>query len=119
MGSEIVIRDAIGSETDLVLRQVLQDVLGLDAQRVAAFDADTGLFGELPELDSMAVAGLLTEIEDRLDIVIEDDEVDGEMLETYGALLDFCADKLAENAPDTETTDTAPDTAPHTSEDAA
>ena len=77
------------SETDMILRQVLQDVLGLAPSRTAAFDADTGLFGHLPELDSMAVAGLLTEIEDRLDIVIEDDEVDGEMLETYGALLAF------------------------------
>ena len=75
--------------TDRVLRAVLRDVLGLSAERVAGFSADTGLFGHLPELDSMAVAGLLTEIEDRLDIVVEDDEVDGEMLETYGALLDF------------------------------
>ncbi len=77
------------SGTDAILRQVLQDVLGLPPARTAAFTADTGLFGHLPELDSMAVAGLLTEIEDRLDIVIEDDEVDGDMLETYGALLDF------------------------------
>ena len=77
------------SETDRVLRQVLQDVLGLAPERTAAFTAGTGLFGHLPELDSMAVAGLLTEIEDRLGIVIEDDEVDGEMLETYGALLSF------------------------------
>ena len=76
-------------ETDLVLRQVLADVLGLDAERVAAFDADTGLFGHLPELDSMAVAGLLTEVEDRLDIVIEDYEVDGEMMETFGNLRAF------------------------------
>jgi acyl carrier protein len=76
-------------ETDPILRQVLQDVLGLSPARTADFTADTGLFGHLPELDSMAVAGLLTEIEDRLDIVIEDDEVDGEMLETYGALLGF------------------------------
>jgi acyl carrier protein len=77
------------SESDRILRQVLQDVLGLAPARTAAFDAGTGLFGHLPELDSMAVAGLLTEIEDRLGIVIEDDEVDGEMLETYGALLSF------------------------------
>ena len=76
-------------ETDLVLRQVLADVLGLNAERVAAFDADTGLFGHLPELDSMAVAGLLTEVEDRLDIVIEDYEVDGEMMETFGNLRAF------------------------------
>jgi acyl carrier protein len=81
------------ADTDGVLRQVLQDVLGLAPERTAAFTADTGLFGHLPELDSMAVAGLLTEIEDRLDIVIEDDEVDGEMLETYGALFGFVAAK--------------------------
>ena len=82
------------AETDRILRQVLQDVLGLAPARAAALSADTGLFGHLPELDSMAVAGLLTEIEDRLDIVIEDDEVDGEMLETYGALLGFVTAKL-------------------------
>lgn len=74
---------------DQALRAVLVDVLGLDAARVAEFDRDTGLFGHLPELDSMAVATLLTEIEDRLHLTIEDDEVEGEMLETYGALLAF------------------------------
>ena len=82
------------SETDRTLRQVLQDVLGLAPARTAAFGADTGLFGHLPELDSMAVAGLLTEIEDRLGIVIEDDEVDGEMLESFGALADFVRGKV-------------------------
>ena len=80
---------AITADTDTVLRDILRDVLGLSARRVASFDADTGLFGHLPELDSMAVAGLLTEIEDRMDIVIDDEEVDGDMLESYGALLDF------------------------------
>lgn len=78
---------------DETLRAVLRDVLGLSEERVAAFDETTPLFGALPELDSMAVAGVLTEIEDRLGILIEDDEVDGEMLETYGALLRFCAAK--------------------------
>jgi acyl carrier protein len=81
--------NATTPDADRVLRQVLQDVLGLPPDRVGAFTRETGLFGHLPELDSMAVAGLLTEIEDRLDIVIEDDEVDGEMLESYGALLAF------------------------------
>ena len=83
--------------SDLVLREVLRDVLGLAPARVAAFTAETGLFGHLPELDSMAVAGLLTEVEDRLGIVIEDDEVDGEMLGTYGALLGFVRAKLGED----------------------
>ncbi|HJO67988.1 MAG TPA: acyl carrier protein [Sphingomonas sanguinis] len=71
------------------VRGVLADVLGLSAERVESFDADTPLFGALPELDSMAVAGVLTELEDRLGILIEDDEVDGEMLETFGQLVAF------------------------------
>ena len=80
-------------QTDAVLRQVLQDVLGLPRERIVAFAADTGLFGHLPELDSMAVAGLLTEMEDRLAILIDDDDINGEMLETYGALLAFAQSK--------------------------
>lgn len=73
-------------DTDRALRAVLADVLGLSQERVATFDADTGLFGHLPELDSMAVAGLLAEIEDRLGVVFEDDDLDGDMFETFGAL---------------------------------
>jgi len=83
------------SEADIVLREILCDVLGLDEEQVDEFTPETGLFGHVPELDSMAVAGLLTEIEDRLGFVIEDDEVDGEMLETYGALLAFAERKRA------------------------
>ena len=81
------------SEIETTVRAVLVDVLALDPTRVAAFHADTPLFGALPELDSMAVAGVLTELEDRLGIVIEDDEVDGEMLETFGALVTFAVGK--------------------------
>jgi acyl carrier protein len=84
------------TDTDSSLRRILTDVLGLKPGQADAFDADTGLFGHLPELDSMAVASLFTEMEDRLDIVIEDDEVDGELLQTYGALLDFAEAKRAD-----------------------
>ena len=63
---------------------------------MADFTADTGLFGDLPELDSMAVAGLLTEMEDRLDIVIDEDEIDGDIFETYGSLLAFTRAKQAD-----------------------
>lgn len=84
---------AMHSETDRLLRRILTDVLGLKPGQADDFDADTGLFGHLPELDSMAVAGLLTEMEDRLDIIIEDDEIDGELLETYGSLLAFAEAK--------------------------
>lgn len=75
--------------TEDQLRRVLSDVLGLKPGQADAFDADTGLFGHLPELDSMAVAGLLTELEDRFAIVIDEDEVDGDLFETFGSLLSF------------------------------
>ncbi|WP_375394636.1 acyl carrier protein [uncultured Sphingomonas sp.] len=78
---------------DETVRAVLADILGLSPERVAAFRPETPLFGALPELDSMAVAGVLTELEDRLGIVIDDDEVDGEMLETFGALTEFAASR--------------------------
>jgi acyl carrier protein len=83
------------NDTDAQLRAILSDVLGLEPARVERFDASTGLFGHIPELDSMAVAGLLTEMEDRLGFVIDDEEVDADLLETYGALLAFAEAKRA------------------------
>jgi acyl carrier protein len=74
---------------EATLRAVLSDVLGLAPARVAGFEANTALFGALPEFDSMAVAGLLTELEERLGILIEDHEIDADLLETFGSLLAF------------------------------
>jgi len=75
------------------VRSILSDILGLSQAQVAAMDNDTELFGALPELDSMAVAGLLTEMEDRLDIMIDDDDVDGELFATFGNLVAFARAK--------------------------
>jgi acyl carrier protein len=80
-------------DVDRTLRAVLVDILGLPEARVAAFAEETPLFGALPEFDSMAVAGLLTELEERLGILIEDHEIDADMLETYGSLLTFARAK--------------------------
>ena len=80
-------------EVDGTLRATLADVLGLDREQVAAFTEATPLLGALPEFDSMAVAGLLTELEERLGIFIEDHEVDADLLETYGNLLTFAKAK--------------------------
>jgi acyl carrier protein len=80
-------------EVEATLRAVLADVLGLDSARVAQFREETPLFGALPEFDSMAVAGLLTELEERLGILIEDHEVDADMMESFGALLTFARNK--------------------------
>lgn len=81
-------------DVDAMMRAVLRDVLSLPQAQVDSFHADTPLFGALPELDSMAVAGLLTEIEDRFDILIEDDDIDGDTFETFGSLAAFARAKL-------------------------
>lgn len=77
------------------VRALLADVLALRPATARALRADTPLFGALPELDSMAVASVLTELEDRMHIVIDDDEVDGELFATFGALVAFVAAKKA------------------------
>ncbi len=76
-------------------RTLLSDILGLSAEQVAAMNDDTELFGALPELDSMAVAGLLTEMEDRFDIIVDDEDVDGELFATFGNLVRFVQSKVA------------------------
>ena len=77
------------SEVEATLRALLRDTLGLPAARIAAFDDATELFGALPEFDSMAVATLLTGIEERFAILIEDDDVEAEDFATFGTLLAF------------------------------
>lgn len=83
-------------DTDMRLRRILTDVLLVDTKVVAALEPGSGLFGALPEIDSMAVAHLFTAIEDVFTITVDDDDVDGEMLETYGGLLAFVERKVAE-----------------------
>lgn len=81
---------------DQELRALLRDTLGLSQDRVDAFADDTPLFGALPELDSMAVAGVLTEMEDRFGILIDDEDIDGDTFETFGSLLAFARSKVGE-----------------------
>jgi len=63
--------------------------------RSSCFQADTRLLGALPELDSMAVLGIITSIEDRFGLRIHDDEIDGAVFATLGTLVDFVRAKLA------------------------
>ncbi|WP_313807688.1 acyl carrier protein [Sphingobium sp.] len=81
-------------DIETLMRALLRDVLALSQDRVDAFEADSPLFGALPELDSMAVAGLLTEMEDRFGILIEDDDIDGDTFETFGTLVAFARTKI-------------------------
>ena len=81
-------------EVEATVRSLLVDVLGLARKQVARFDDETELFGALPEFDSMAVATLLTELEERLGILIEDDDVEAEDLMTFGRLVSL-AERLS------------------------
>jgi acyl carrier protein len=77
------------------MRRILVEVLGVSSSTAASLKATSPLFGALPEIDSMAVAGLLTEMEDRFGIVIDDDEVDADLFATFGNLVDFVTRKAA------------------------
>ncbi len=82
------------SKVETTLRALLAEVLGLPRKRIDAFDADTELFGALPEFDSLAVATLLTGMEEKLHILIEDDDVEAEDFMTFGRLLAFATRKV-------------------------
>lgn len=72
---------------------LLESVLGINGRLTHAAD-DTPLLGAIPELDSMAVAAVLTALEERFDFLIEDDEIDGSAFATLGSLVDFVQAKL-------------------------
>lgn len=75
------------------LLSVLDEVLSLGG-RAASFDHDTRLLGAIPELDSMAVVTLITTLEERFGITVDDDDIDGETFATVGALAQFVSGKL-------------------------
>lgn len=70
-----------------VLR-LIDEVLSLNG-RAAAFNRGTALLGAIPELDSMAVVSLITAMESRFGITIDDDDIDGQTFATVGSLVDF------------------------------
>lgn len=76
---------------------VLDEVLTLEG-RGADFERNTPLLGALPELDSMAVLGLITTLEERFGFTIHDDEMEGAIFATLGSLTDFVSAKLAASA---------------------
>jgi acyl carrier protein len=81
-------------EVNSGVRDVLRESLEL-GDRVDEFDASTPLFESLVELDSMAIVTVMLGLEERFDIVIEDDEVGAETFETLGSLTRFIEEKLA------------------------
>jgi acyl carrier protein len=75
------------------VRSVLADTLQLGA-RAQALTADSALLGSLPELDSMAVVAVITALEERFGIVVDDDEITADTFATLGTLTAFVTDKV-------------------------
>jgi acyl carrier protein len=84
-------------EMSLVIQDVKQ-VVGATLQlgpRVESMNASTPLLGAIPELDSMAVVSLITALEERFSISVDDDEITADVFETVGTLTDFVEKKLS------------------------
>jgi acyl carrier protein len=64
--------------------------------RAAGWQRNAPLLGALPELDSMAVLGIITTLEEHFAFIIHDDELDSSVFATLGSLTDFVTAKLAE-----------------------
>jgi acyl carrier protein len=80
--------------TLLEVRGLLARVLQL-GPKAAELGRQTGLLGNIPEVDSMAVVQVLTAIEEHFGVVVDDDEVSGDTFATLGSLADFVESKLA------------------------
>jgi acyl carrier protein len=74
------------------VRAALIDTLQLGA-RGGSLTAESPLLGVLPELDSMAVVTLITALEERFGIVVEDDEISADTFATLGSLTAFVESK--------------------------
>lgn len=75
------------------LRAILGQALSLGT-RADQLAPASRLFGAIPELDSMAVMNVLTALEDRFGITVEDDDIDAQTFETVGSLVAFVESKL-------------------------
>ena len=73
---------------------ILERVLGRGTSAVE-MGPDTPLLGSVPELDSMAVATLITSLEEHFGLMVADDEIDGSTFATVGTLVEFVGSKLA------------------------
>lgn len=75
------------------LIKLLDETLVLEG-RGLGLTAASPLAGSIPELDSMGVMAVVNAAEDRYGIVIEDEEIDGEVFATVGSLMRFLQGKI-------------------------
>ncbi len=75
------------------IKTMLADVLSLGARK-SQLNESTPLLGSIPELDSMAVVNVITAMEERFGITVDDDEISADTFATLGSLVGFVKGKL-------------------------
>lgn len=76
-----------------LVKSLLADTLNL-GERINNLRPDSALLGSIPELDSMAVIHIISGLEERFGIVIDDDEISASIFDTVGSLAAFIDQKL-------------------------
>jgi acyl carrier protein len=77
------------------VKQIVVNTLNL-GNRAGELTLSSPLLGAIPELDSMAVVGIITALEEQFGFTVDDDEISAESFETLGSLTAFVERKLDE-----------------------
>ncbi|MES2298291.1 MAG: phosphopantetheine-binding protein [Pseudomonadota bacterium] len=68
------------------IKLILGDTLGIQTRQL---HSSSPLLGSVPELDSMAVLGVIAALEEQFDIAVDDDEINARHFATIGSLAAF------------------------------
>jgi len=80
------------------VKSLIGETLGIEDRRLDSMDESTRLLGSIPELDSLAVAELLTAIEARFSFEMDYADLTTDMFETVGTLVAYVEKKSALNS---------------------
>jgi acyl carrier protein len=73
-------------------KKVLATNLQLEVDQLTA---ETEVFGNFPQFNSLTIVGVIGSIEDELDCVIDDDEITTDIFATVGDLAEFIASRMS------------------------
>ena len=79
---------------DGLLDTILRGALGA-SNLPAVLTSETQLLGFIPEMDSMSLLAILTQLEEELGVQIDDADVDASAFETVGTLRQFVQEQIA------------------------
>ncbi len=70
------------------VKALVAETLGI-GDRLGSMDASTRLLGEMPELDSLAVAELIAGLESKFGVDVDGADITADVFETVGTLAAF------------------------------